>query len=246
MTDKIKDGALEILSVGIAKIIRNYTDYALLINACHKASDYYRDLQRDMILSTIVNIPLPLRLDDEFDVRYRKEELVDKYVTDQLTVIFQNYIITIISTVDAILEDLYEHFLKSFNPLITDLDLEKQIRHAWTNDNLLRYLTDPHNLNLQQPRHLQMEYAEAFMRYSELRIIRHTLLHTNGKLSDKNYQKLQANLAATPEARKHFALANAPFIDANRDIKLNVSHILSTREYLDRFLMYIFRSIEQV
>jgi hypothetical protein len=245
MLEQNKQDALKILGQGLAEIINNYSENALLINSCFVSAERYRTITGTTGLSTTINIPFPLRLDNEIDVQYTNEDLVKKYSLDVQNIVFKNYIIASISLVDAILEDLYEHFIKSYTPGITDNDLEKQIRNAWTNDNILTFLTDPTRTNLQKPNDKLTEFTEAFMRYSELRIIRHTLLHTNGKLSDKNYQKLQNNLAITPNERKHFAIANSPLFNANREITLSINHILSIRQYLDRFLMYLFQSINE-
>ena len=245
MTEQNKQDALGILRLGLAKIVNNYSENALLINSCFVAADRYRTITGTTGLSTTVNIPIELRLDNEIDVQYTNEDLVRKYGLDVQNIVFQNYIIASVSLVDATLEDLYEHFIKIYSPAITDTELEKQIRNAWTNDNLLTFLTDPARTNLQRPNDKQTEFLEAFMRYSELRIVRHTLLHTNGKLSDKNYQKLQDNLANTPNERRHFAIANSPLFNANREITLSINHILSIRQYLDRFLMYLFQSINE-
>jgi hypothetical protein len=245
MTEQNKQDALSILGIGLAKIVNNYSENALLINSCFVAADRYRTITGTTRLSTTVNIPNELRLDNEIDVQYTNEDLVRKYSLDVQNIVFQNYIIASVSLVDATLEDLYEHFIKVYNPAITELELEKQIRYAWSNDNLLTFLTNPATTNLQRPNDKQTEFAEAFIRYSELRILRHSLLHTNGKLSDKNYQKLQDNLANTPNERKHFAMANSPLFNANREINLSINHILSIRQYLDRFLMYLYQSINE-
>lgn len=245
MTEQNKQNALEILAVGLAKIVNNYSENALLINSCFVSADRYRTITGTTGLSTTVNIPVELRLDNEIEVQYTNEDLVRKYSLDVQNIVFQNYIIASVSLVDAILEDLYEHFIKVYTPAITDTELEKQIRNAWTNDNLLNFLTNPTSTNLQRPNDKQTEFRESFMRYSELRIVRHSLLHTNGKLSDKNHQKLQENLANTPDDRKHFALANSPLFNANREIVLSINHILSIRQYLDRFLMYLYNSINE-
>lgn len=245
MTEQNKQDALGILGIGLAKIVNNYSENALLINSCFVAADRYRTITGTTGLSTTVNIPVELRLDNEIDVQYTNEDLVRKYSLDVQNIVFQNYIIASVSLVDAILEDLYEHFIKVYTPAITDAELEKQIRNAWTNDNLLTFLTNPGWTNLKRPNDKQTEFTEAFMRYSELRILRHSLLHTNGKLSDKNHQKLQDNLANTPNGRKHFALANSPLFNADREIILSINHILSIRQYLDRFLMYLYQSINE-
>lgn len=245
MTEQNKQDALEILAIGLAKIVNNYSENALLINSCFVSADRYRTITGTTGLSTTVNIPVDLRLDNEIEVQYTNEDLVRKYSLDVQNIVFQNYIIASVSLVDAILEDLYEHFIKVYTPAITETELEKQIRNAWTNDNLLTFLTNPTSTNLQRPNDKQTEFREAFMRYSELRIVRHSLLHTNGKLSDKNHQKLQENLVNTPKDRKHFALANSPLFNVNREIVLSINHILSIRQYLDRFLMYLYNSINE-
>ena len=243
MTDQNLQEAKEIIAVGIAKIVGDYSDNALLINACFLAKERYENKKDTTHLSTTQNIPVQLRLDNEIEVRYSNEDLVERYSKDVQNVVFKNYIVSIVSTVDATLEDVYEHLLKSTNPNYIDTELEKLIRNAWTNDNMLNFLTDPNGLNLTNPKNLNTEFREAFMRYSELRIVRHTILHTEGKLSDKNLQKLQDNLNNTPNDRKHFALANSPLFDNDNKIVLSINHILSLRQYLDRFLMFIFRAI---
>lgn len=244
MTEQNKQDALGILGIGLTKIINNYSENALLINSCFVAAERYRTILDTTAISTTNNIPVELRLDIENDVQYTNEDLVRKYSLDVQNIVFQNYIIASVSTVDAILENLYEHFIKVYTPAITDAELEKQIRNAWTNDNLLTFLSNPKLTNLKRPHDKESEFAEAFMRYSELRILRHTLLHSNGKLSEKNHQKLQDNLANTPNDRKHFALANSPFFDVDRII-FSINHILSIRQYLDRFLMYLYHSINE-
>lgn len=223
MIEQNKQDALAILGKGLAKIVNNYSENALLINSCFVAADRYQSITGTTGLSTTVNIPQELRLDNEIDVQYTNEDLVKKYGLDVQNIVFQNYIIASVSLVDATLEDLYEHFLKVYTPAISDTELEKQIRNAWTNDNLLSFLTDTTKTNLHRPNDKQTEFSEAFMRYSELRIVRHTLLHTNGKLSDKNYQKLQDNLTNTLNERKHFALASSPLFNADRQITLSIN-----------------------
>jgi len=84
------------------------------------------------------------------------------------------------------------------------------------------------------------------MRYSELRIIRHTLLHTNKRLSARNLAKLQDNLNQTPNERKHFAMINAPFFDGQHYITLRVPDLLSIRKYAYTFLMYLRSAFDEL
>ncbi len=50
--------------------------------------------------------------------------------------------------------------MKVYNANITEVELEKQILNAWTNDNMLKFLTDPATANLKRPRSKQMEFEE--------------------------------------------------------------------------------------
>lgn len=243
MTQAEKEAALSIISNGLSKIINNYTDNALLINSCHVAIDRYSHFKTT--LSTTLNIPEPLRLENEIEVQFNSENLVTKYGSDVQQIIFENYIITSVTIVDAILEDLYEYFLRASNPNLTEVQIERAVRDAWTNQNLINFLSDPHGINLQKPANKDTEFGEAFIRYTELRIVRHTLLHTNGKLSHKNKQKLHDNLNATPNERKQFALGGSPLFNANDEVVLNVNHMLSIRQYLVRYLMYLYSSINE-
>lgn len=245
MTKKEKEEGIKIVSLGLAEIVDNYSKNALLINACHIAANMYQKNQTTTGLSTTANIPLELRLDHEIDVQYSNENLTKIYMKEVQEVVFKNYIIVSISIVDAILEDVYESFLTVIEPTLGDDQIKKKIRNAWTNDNLLNFLTDTDKINLQKPSHLNTEFTEAFMRYSELRIIRHTLLHSDGELSDKNLQKLNEYRDNTPNERKHFALINSPFFNDEYKIQLTINQTLSVRQYLDRFLMYIYQSIQE-
>lgn len=245
MKETDKEAALKIVALGLGKIVHNYTENALLINSCFIASDRYRTLTKTNGLSTTASIPPDLRLDHEVDVQYTNTQLVKAYSINVQNIVFHNYIIASVSIVDATLEDLYEHLIKVYNPSITEVELEKQIRNAWTNDSLLKFITDADKVGLRKPSDKETSFNEAFLRYQELRIIRHTLLHTNGKLSDKNLKKLEDSLLNTPADRKHFALINSPLLNKDRNVTLSINTILSIRQYLDRFLMFIFQSIKE-
>lgn len=246
MNAEIKENSKSILGIGIMKITKNYSENALLINACHVAVDRYKNLTATTGLSTTQNIPPELRLHFEVDAQYTNEDLVSKYSSDVQNIIFGNYIIVSISIVDAILEDLYEFFLRRESPLYTDEMIEQKIRNAWKNNNLVEYLSDTESINLKRPPKNETEFEEAFWRYSELRIIRHSILHTNGEISAKNLKKLQEYADKTPDERKPFCIINSLLFDENRKIVLSVYHVLSIRKYLDNFLMYLYASIDNL
>jgi hypothetical protein len=93
---------------------------------------------------------------------------------------------------------------------------------------------------------MKTEFKEAFNRYSELRIIRHSILHTNGKISERNFKKLQTFENETPQERKHFAMINSPLFNNDKEITLSINNVLAIRKYLDNFLMYLFKSIGNI
>ena len=245
MKKETKEKSLEHIAIGIAKIIGNYADYALLINACDVSSKRYETITGTSGLSTTQNIPQHLRLDGfEMDLQFTNEELVEKYKTDILNRVCENYLIRSISVVDGILEDLYEIILKIEDNL-EDNQIEKCVSNAWRNDNLKNYLTNPDGLNLKEPNGMKMTFEETFIRYLELRIIRHAIIHSNGILTEKDYKRLKEYEEKTPVERKPMALINSPLIDGEKKIVLNINHLLAIRQYLDRFLMYFLSSIRQ-
>lgn len=243
MDDEVKAKAKGILSLGVTQIVNNYTENALLINACSVSSKRYENITDTTGLSTIQGIPVPLRLDQEIDVQLSNKDLVGKYKGNVLDAIFRNYIVMSISIVDAVLEDMYELFLKSYELDISDSDLEKKVRCSWANDNLIAYFTNENKGRLQKPSGMKTEVSEAFMRYKEFRIIRHTLVHSSGSISEKNINTLRQYKALTPSERKGMALIDSPMISDEFKIILSLNNILSIRQYLDRFLMYLFKSV---
>ncbi|MCP3689233.1 MAG: hypothetical protein GY784_12550 [Gammaproteobacteria bacterium] len=243
MDEALKDKAKEILKFGIAKIVKNYTKNALLINACYVSASRYETLTATDGLSTTQNIPILLRLDQEIDYQYTNEELVNEYKTDVLDVILNNYVVMSISLVDAILEDLYELLLSSIEAGISDSDLSKKVRSAWANDNILNYFVAEDKANLKKPNDMNTPFEEYFMRYKELRLIRHSLVHSDGVISQKNLDTLSEYKELTPDERKGFALIDSPMIQDGNKVSLSINIILSIRQYLHRFLIYQLKSV---
>lgn len=243
MNETIKIKAKEILRLGIADIIQNYTENALLINACFVSSKRYEALTNTSRLSTTQNIPAKLRLDQEIDYQFTNNELATKYKGDVPEVIFRNYVVISISLVDAILEDLYELFLTNLEQGIPDNEIEKKVRNAWTNDNIINYFIAENKVGLKKPTDMSTPFVESFMRYKELRIIRHSLLHSNGIIGQKNMNTLNEYLDNTPAERKCFAIVASPMIENGNRVTLSINTTLSIRQYLHRFLLYIYKSL---
>lgn len=244
MKKETKERAIEHIGNGIFKIVSNYSEYALLINACDVSAIRYKALKDTSHLSTTQNIPPELRLDHEIEVRYSNEDLVKAYRNEVLKRVLENYIIASVSLVDGVLEDLYAIFLKMENEL-SDNEVDKKVSSSWRNDSLLKYLTNPDGLNLNEPSGFSMKYRETFIRYYELRIIRHAIVHTAGKLTETDFNRLTGYKDETVDERKFMAAVNTPLLNSDKEIVLTLNHILSIRQYLDRFLMYFYNSVKQ-
>ena len=245
MKKETKDKSIEHIEIGISKTIGIYTDYALILNACDVASKRYETIKETTGLSTTTNIPKELRLDGfEIDIQFTNKELIKEYKTDILNKVFENYLIRSISVVDGILEDLYEILLRNEDNL-DDAEIEKRISNAWRNDNLKNYLINPNGLNLKKPNGMKMDFEETFIRYLELRIIRHSIIHTNGILTEKDFNRLKGYEEKTINERKFMALINTPLINTERKIILSLNSLLAIRQYIHRFLMYFSKSFTQ-
>ncbi len=193
-------------------------------------------------LSTIKNIPIHLRLDFEIDCVFTNEELAEKYLSDVRNAVLKNYVVMSISVVDAILEDLYELFIINIESGISESEIGKKVRGAWVNDNIINYFVT--NSGLKKPDDMVMPYDENFMRYKELRLLRHSLVHSDGLISKKNIDALLKFKELTPKERKKFAIIDSPLIANGNQVTLSINSILSIRQYLHRFLLYQLKSIE--
>ncbi len=244
MDKDLREKSKKIINDGIIKILKNYTKYALLINACFISKNRYETLDVTDGLSTIKNIPSHLRLDREIDFRYTNAELVNEYMTDVLEVVFRNYLVMSISLVDAVLEDLYELFIVSLQAGISESELNKKVREAWVNNNLLNYFVAKNGVNLKKPDDNSVPYEESFMRYKELRLLRHSLVHDDGLVSDRSLATLREFKERTPVERRHDAMIDSPMIQNSKKVTLSINKILSVRQQLHRFLIYQLRAIE--
>lgn len=240
MNEDIKEELKHLIILGELKIIENYNKTALLINACDVSKKRYKKMKGEMFLSTTQNIPSALRLAMEIDTQFGKDELVEKYENELIESICESYIVSSISIIDGILEDMYEVLLKGEAIQYSDKQLENKVRQAWANDNMINYFDTKFN----KPEKYEMELNEAFMRYKELRVIRHSLVHSNGVITSKNLKKLEEYLNSTPRERQTYAILNSKFYDDQDKIILNVHVLLSIRMYIFKFSSYLLNVIE--
>ncbi len=168
------------------RIIQLYSEYALLLNACSIASDRYKNLEYDMILSTTRNIPLEFKKIFDTDITFDKEDLVIEYTSKLLKVLSNNFIGELISIFDACLEELYEEMLKCDK--YEENQIENKIRNSWRNDTIIDYFINYFKIKKTKDKFTTPTLA--FNLYKELREFRHAIIHNNGVLSNKNKKNL--------------------------------------------------------
>ena len=209
-----------------------YTNTALTLNACDVAAKSYAARTDNFLLSTTKNIPDGLRLPFELDVTFIREELPEKYKASVVQRICEDFLIRLISLLDGTFEDLLELITPLNEPGISDIDVGKRVRSAWTQEpnghvKLVNYLVAA---GLKSPAGKKSTVEMVFDRYYEMREVRHALVHTAGTLSNKHLQRLKDLSERLPAELRHGSLADAHFLETGR-VVLNVQDILGLRHW---------------
>lgn len=220
---------------GLFQIMEDYTNVALLINSCHLAIERYSKMEKDIHLSTTANIPLPLRLSTEIETTLNKENLVEKYSGDTQKLLFKQYLVSSIAIFDSIFEECYEILISENEEQLTEKQIGNKVRTAWSNDNLITYFLD--KTQLQLPNIKTRRIKEAFDRYKELRIIRHSIVHNQSILSDKHIRQLDELYNQGDAESKNKSLKNSPFYKEG-EVNLDINRFLSIRKFIYDLMMY--------
>lgn len=210
MEEKLIKDCKYVLSKYSLKIVELYTNYALLLNACDVAKKRYENLEENIRLSTIQNIPTQFKKTFDLDYVFYKDELAIKYKSDILDVLISNFIGELISVFDACLEEMYEEILKDQGE--DEKDINNKIRNSWRNDNIIDYFIN--TFKMKKPQGKLTTPTLAFNLYKELREFRHAIIHNDGVLSEKNKNNL---LKLSEETLK-----NAEDEGIDKDLMLNM------------------------
>jgi hypothetical protein len=235
MTQELKEQIQNLFLRGSLRILKDYTDSALLINSCHLAIERYSDMLNPVHLSTTANIPGPLRLDVEFEEELHNEALVERYSTDAQRLVFEQYISNCVSVIDGVFEDIYEVLLTEFEDQISEKRINDRIRSAWAQNALVDYFLEKTNLN--DPNNPDRQIKGAFDRYKEFRILRHALIHNNGTLSDKHIRQLDEIADEETPENQYKTMRKSPFYEKKR-IDLELNTFLSLRKFLYELMGY--------
>lgn len=243
MNDLMKKAAIDRLVNAQIQTLQLYSDIAILFNACDIAVKRYETKEDFVSLSTILNMPTEFWIETEVDIRFSRDELLDKYRTDLIEMLCVDYLIRAVTLLDACFEDLYEELLPLYNSEHTEKTIDKLVRNAWTNDNLRNFFVN--DLQLKTPTGKISSFSMILDRYEELREIRHAVVHNNGILSEKHLRKLTRISENLPESiRESSSFARAYFIDSGK-VKLDIFVVYLLRKWLSEmtsFLVSIFEA----
>jgi len=243
MNHDVYVAANDCLLNGGNSLVQMYTDTALLLNACAVSAIEYEKRKDDFHLSTTKNIPKHLRLPVEPEIIFHRDDLAPVYKDQVLQRIAEDFVIRMISLIDATFEDIYEAILPILVPGISEIEITKKIRSAWQQDTnghvkLLNFLID--DASLVSPVGRQSTLQMVFDRYYEIREIRHALVHTSGELSQKHLTRLKQLSERLPENLRNGSLASASFLQTGR-ILLSANDIIQLRYWAYTTIFDYFR-----
>jgi hypothetical protein len=227
LVDKLEEKFIDYF----VKVIEDYKDTALLINASCIAQERYIINEQIGALSIISGIPEEYRFSVDIDVPIGRHQLIDFYQTRIPKRIAENYLVTTISTIDALLEDIYE-ILLSLHSHLSDQEIKKKMENPW--QSLPTYFRQ--EIQLKKPEGSRFEPIVYLDNYDIVRQLRHALVHNKGVLSDRHYNKIKKIEEKIPEEN---SVLNSYLIDENRTIRLDTLSICMIRFWVLSFISYM-------
>lgn len=230
MSPEIANAAMTCLADGAHSLVAMYTNTALTLNACDVAAKSYASRTDNLFLSTTAQIPEEFRLPVELDVRFSRHELSERYSAEVAQRICEDFLIRLISLLDGIFEDLLAVVTALNEPAISEIEVARRVRAAWTQEpnghvKLVNYLL---SMGLKPPSGKKSTVEMVFDRYYEMREVRHALIHNAGNLSNKHLKRLKELSERLPVELRDGSLASAEFLAKGR-VVLNLQEILSFR-----------------
>jgi hypothetical protein len=183
----------------------------------------------------------------EIDVTLGRVQLIDRYRGECLEGACQDFIVRLVSVIDAGLEDIYDLALSHHDAELTVRRRQSRIRGAWGSDDLGRteiaaYLVD--TAGLRSPPGRQSTVDMVFDRYCEIREIRNALVHNGAQIAEKHRTRLEELQARLPENLRQGSLATATFL-AGGAVELRLPDILSLRHWAYTAVLGYFRAAIQ-
>lgn len=243
----LKKELQDVFSKGTIKLLKEYTNAAILINACCLARERYETLDDFKELQTTRKIPHDLRLyGGEMELILNKDNLINKYNSSAIQSIFKGFTINSVSYIDAMFEDAYEILLRYHEQNINEKEIARKLRNAWSNDNLINYVLE--KTKLQDSTKADRRIKESFNRLLEFRILRHAIVHDNGMISLSNIRKIDNIWNKSNEDERLKSIKNSSFYK-NKEVVIDEYHFFAFRKFLIETTIYfanIFESDKSV
>ena len=233
MHQTIAKGAEAVLQATSLELIKLYTRFAITLNALDVAARGYEARTDAFVLSTTQNIPQPLRLPMELDITLDRLQLIGRYRGECITGACQDFVVRLVSVVDAGLEDIYDLSIAQLEPDLAERKRQSRVRGAWGTDDqgrteIAAYLVDKSGL-LSPPGRLST-VDMVFDRYSEIREVRNALVHNGAQIAEKHRRRLTELEVRLPPDMRDGSLARATFLAAD-EVVLRLPDVLALRHW---------------
>lgn len=233
-----------ILSYAHMQIHHLYNRYDLILNSLALSRDHYASLP-EVEYSTTVGIPEGLRLSLEFDTRFNRQEMLQHYGGTLPEAVGSTFLVDLVSRFDAWMEDVYDAFLQRDEPEMAQEARAKRVRSAWSEpdgQSVIRTLFLV-KLAIGTPSGKKSTPAMVFDRYEELRQLRHSVVHADGKLTAGHISKLgRLNANLPPDASKGNAsfatLLVGPSPEVGANVRVGVVQMLVLRKWAVDTVLY--------
>ena len=233
MHQAVVEGAEAALQATSLELVKLYTRFAISLNAFDVSARSYEARTDVFVLSTTRNIPTHHRLPMEIDVTLDRVQLIDRYRGECIAGACQDFVVRLVSVIDAGLEDIYDLALARLETDLGERKRQSKVRGAWgTNDKgrteIATYLVD--TAGLLSPPGRQSTVDMVFDRYCEIREVRNALVHNGAKIAEKHRRRLAELEARLPSELRHGSLARVPFL-ANDAVVLQLAEVLGLRHW---------------
>lgn len=215
------------------ELIKLYTRFAITLNSFDVSARSYEARADTFTLSTTQNIPQRLRLPMEIDVTLTRTQLIERYRGECLEGACEDFVVRLVSIIDAGLEDIYDLALTHHEPALNDQRRQSRIRGAWGSDDqgrtkIAAYLVD--TAGLLSPPDRRSTVDMVFDRYCEIREVRNALVHNGAQIAEKHRIRLAELQARLPEDSRHGSLAAAQFLSGS-NVQLHLDEVLAIRHW---------------
>jgi hypothetical protein len=219
------------------KNIDNYDHYALLLNACDIAHKRYERAPYGIKISTIGNIPSEFLQGIEINKDLNKFKLMELYQSDIIKGVARDYVVTTISILDGLFEDIYEIILS--NEGLNEVEIYKKVQFG---EGALPFVLFNKIPSLEGRKNARgFELKDTFYTYEVLRQIRHALIHSKGNLQPRHLRKINSVEENIPDNQR---ITKSGIIKNGNEVNTDISTIYQIRHWVLTFLSFLLTDFE--